>query len=124
MGTYAPFANNATPPVAAVQRLAEVPYETLLHMRQINIQVAATASTAGSLAASVAFSLSISHGEEIVGNGRDTALAGHDSSFKDGPATSFGHPGPRNRNRADNIVVGREGKRQPLQRGSGLFWTP
>jgi VCBS repeat-containing protein len=56
-------------------------------------QVAATGSTAGSLSVSDVFTLSVSHGNEGVGNGEDAPPAGHDTNQNDGPGTSPGNPG-------------------------------
>jgi len=56
-------------------------------------KVAATGSTAGSLSVSDTFRISISHGNEGVGNGQDAPPPGHDSNWNDGPGTSPGHPG-------------------------------
>ena len=56
-------------------------------------QVAADGSTAGSLAASDVFSLSVSHGNEGVGNGEDAPPPGHDENQNDGPGTGPGNPG-------------------------------
>ena len=60
-------------------------------------RVAATGSTEGSLSTSDVFRLSVSHGNQGVGNGVDAAPAGHDTNFNDGPGTSPGHPGARSR---------------------------
>ena len=57
--------------------------------------VAASGSTAGSLSASDVFSLSVSHGNEGVGNGEDAAPPGHDDNQNDGPGTSPGNPGSK-----------------------------
>lgn len=57
--------------------------------------VAATGSTEGSLSAADVFTLSISHGNEGVGNGEDAAPAGQDSNFNDGAGTSTGNPGAK-----------------------------
>jgi VCBS repeat-containing protein len=58
-------------------------------------QVAETGSTEGSLSASDVFQLTISHGNEGVGNGEDAAPAGQDSNFNDGAGTSTGNPGAK-----------------------------
>ncbi len=56
-------------------------------------RVVATGSTADSLSASDIFRISISHGNEGVGNGQDAAPAGVVSNFNDGPGASPGNPG-------------------------------
>jgi trimeric autotransporter adhesin len=56
---------------------------------------AADGSTAGSLSTSDVFSVSVSHGNEGLGNGDDAAPAGQDSSFNDGAGTGPGNPGAR-----------------------------
>jgi VCBS repeat-containing protein len=71
--------------------------------------VAATGSTDGSLAVSDTFRISISHGNEGVGNGEDAAPAGHESNLNDGSGTSPGNPGAKAGNNADNILLGSEG---------------
>ncbi|MGX4640269.1 beta strand repeat-containing protein [Massilia sp. SYSU DXS3249] len=58
-------------------------------------QVAATGSMEGSLSASDVFTLSVSHGNEGVGNGEDAAPGGHDSNQNDGPGTGPGNPGSK-----------------------------
>jgi len=58
-------------------------------------RVAATGSTEGSLSASDVFRLSVSHGNEGVGNGQDAAPAGHDINANDGPDTHPGLPGAK-----------------------------
>jgi VCBS repeat-containing protein len=58
-------------------------------------QVKATGSTAGSLSASDVFRLSVSHGNEGVGNGQDAAPPGHDTNVNDGPGTGPGNPGSK-----------------------------
>ena len=58
-------------------------------------QVGATGSTEGSLSASDVFTLSVSHGNEGVGNGEDAAPGGHDSNQNDGPGTGPGNPGSK-----------------------------
>ncbi|HSI22053.1 MAG TPA: putative Ig domain-containing protein [Methylophilaceae bacterium] len=60
-------------------------------------QVAETGSTEGSLSASDVFQLTISHGNEGVGNGEDAAPAGQDSNFNDGAGTSTGNPGAKSK---------------------------
>jgi VCBS repeat-containing protein len=57
--------------------------------------VAATGSTEGSLSVSDVFTLTVSHGNEGVGNGQDAAPAGQSTNFNDGPGTSQGNPGAR-----------------------------
>ncbi len=59
-------------------------------------KVAATGSTVDSLSASDVFTLSISHGNEGVGNGQDAAPAGHTTNLNDGAGTSTGSPGSKN----------------------------
>ena len=56
-------------------------------------QVGATGSTAGSLSASDVFTLSVSHGNEGLGNGEDAPPPGHDENQNDGPGTGPGNPG-------------------------------
>jgi VCBS repeat-containing protein len=72
-------------------------------------RVAATGSIIDSLAASDIFRISISHGNEGVGNGQDSAPAGTDSNFNDGPGTSPGNPGAGGGYSAGNILLGTEG---------------
>ncbi|MDP2694049.1 MAG: Ig-like domain-containing protein, partial [Gallionella sp.] len=55
--------------------------------------VAADGSMAGSLSASDVFRISVSRGNEGVGNGEDAPPPGHDHNANDGPGTSPGHPG-------------------------------
>jgi VCBS repeat-containing protein len=55
----------------------------------------ATGSTEGSLSTSDVFRLSVSHGNQGVGNGHDAPPAGHDHNFNDGPGTSPANPGAR-----------------------------
>jgi VCBS repeat-containing protein len=55
--------------------------------------VAATGSTVGSLSASDVFRISVSHGNEGVGNGEDAPPPGHDHNTNDGAGTSPGRPG-------------------------------
>jgi VCBS repeat-containing protein len=81
-------------------------------------RVAATDSTVDSLIASDVFRISISHGNEGVGNGQDSAPAGTDSNFNDGPGTSAGNPGATGGNSASNILLGAEGN-DSLAGGSG-----
>ncbi|MFL6675370.1 MAG: VCBS domain-containing protein [Massilia sp.] len=56
---------------------------------------AADGSTVGSLSASDVFTLSVSHGNEGLGNGQDAAPAGHDTNQNDGAGTSPGNPGSK-----------------------------
>jgi VCBS repeat-containing protein len=58
-------------------------------------QVAASGSTEGSLSVSDVFRLSVSHGNEGVGNGPDAPPAGHDTNQNDGPGTGPGNPGSK-----------------------------
>ncbi|WP_460844413.1 beta strand repeat-containing protein [Noviherbaspirillum agri] len=58
-------------------------------------KVAANGSTEGSLSASDVFRLSVSHGNQGVGNGQDSSPAGHGSNFNDGPGTAPGNPGAK-----------------------------
>ncbi len=60
--------------------------------------VAATGSTAGSLSASDVFRISVSHGNEGVGNGEDAPPPGHDRNTNDGAGASPGHPGKKGGN--------------------------
>jgi VCBS repeat-containing protein len=69
-------------------------------------RVAATGSTAGSLSTSDVFRLSVSHGNEGVGDGQDSAPAGHNISWNDGPGTFPGHPSARNRQGRDKDANG------------------
>jgi VCBS repeat-containing protein len=71
-------------------------------------RVAATGSTIDSLIASDIFRISISHGNEGVGNGQDSAPAGTGSNFNDGPGTSPGNPGAGGGYSASNILLGTE----------------
>jgi len=70
-------------------------------------RVAATGSTVDSLATSDIFRISISHGNEGVGNGQDAAPAGLASNFNDGTGTSTGNPGAGSLN--NNILQGGSG---------------
>jgi VCBS repeat-containing protein len=72
-------------------------------------RVSATGSTIDSLTATDVFRISISHGNEGVGNGQDSAPAGTDSNFNDGPGTSPGNPGAGGGYSAGNILLGTEG---------------
>ncbi|MDP3483566.1 MAG: Ig-like domain-containing protein [Sulfuricella sp.] len=80
----------------ATQTFSGVAPKDVCHV-DINVtatdRVAATGSTVGSLSASDTFRISISHGNEGVGNGQDAAPAGHVTNFNDGPGTSPGYPG-------------------------------
>ncbi len=68
--------------------------------------VEATGSTEGSLATSDVFRLSVSHGNQGVGNGSDAAPAGHTVNFNDGDGTSSGNPGARgDRSTDDSLLV-------------------
>ncbi|WP_310452484.1 VCBS domain-containing protein [Sulfuritalea sp.] len=58
-------------------------------------QVAATGNTVDSLSVSDVFRLSISHGNQGVGNGLDAAPAGHTTNFNDGAGSSPGDPGAK-----------------------------
>jgi len=58
-------------------------------------RVAATGSTAGSLSVSDVFVLSVSHGNEGVGNGQDAPPPGQDVNQNDGPGTAPGQPGSK-----------------------------
>ena len=60
--------------------------------------VAATGSTAGSLSASDVFRISVSHGNEGVGNGKDAPPPGHDRNTNDGGGTAPGRPGSKGGN--------------------------
>jgi len=61
-------------------------------------KVAATGSTEGSLSASDVFRVSVSHGNEGVGNGEDAPPAGHDENFNDGAAAMPSQPGAKGGN--------------------------
>jgi hypothetical protein len=52
------------------------------------------------LSASDVFTFSISHGNQGVGNGEDAAPAGHNTNFNDGPGTSPGGPGAKDKKTA------------------------
>ncbi|MGJ0486227.1 MAG: calcium-binding protein [Methylomicrobium sp.] len=85
-------------------------------------RVAATGSTVDSLIASDIFRISISHGNEGVGNGQDSAPAGTGSNFNDGPGTSPGNPGAGGGHSASNILLGTEGNdRLTGSSGDDLF---
>jgi VCBS repeat-containing protein len=58
-------------------------------------RVAANGSTVNSLSMSDVFRLSISHGNQGVGNGQDAAPAGQTTNFNDGAGTSPGSPGAK-----------------------------
>ncbi len=58
-------------------------------------QVAAIGNTVDSLSASDVFRLSISHGNQGVGNGQDAAPAGQTTNFNDGVGSSPGDPGAK-----------------------------
>jgi hypothetical protein len=60
-----------------------------------SIDVRVTATDQAKANVSDVFSLSVSHGNEGVGNGQDAAPAGHDTSFNDGPGTGPGNPGAK-----------------------------
>jgi VCBS repeat-containing protein len=70
-------------------------------------RVAATGSTADSLATSDIFRISISHGNEGVGNGQDAVPTGLATNFNDGTGTSTGDPGASSLN--NNILQGGSG---------------
>jgi VCBS repeat-containing protein len=61
-------------------------------------KVAAISSTEGSLSASDVFRVSVSHGNEGVGNGEDAPPAGHDENFNDGAAAMPSQPGAKGGN--------------------------
>jgi VCBS repeat-containing protein len=61
-------------------------------------KVAATGSTEGSLSASDVFRVSVSHGNEGVGNGEDAPPVGHDENFNDGAAAMPSQPGAKGGN--------------------------
>ncbi|HEY6093367.1 MAG TPA: VCBS domain-containing protein [Gallionellaceae bacterium] len=82
-------------------------------------RVAATGSTAGSLSTSDVFRISISHGNEGVGNGVDAAPPGIAVNFNDGADTSPSNPGARNQS---NIRQGSTGNDMIADlAGSNLF---
>lgn len=58
-------------------------------------RVAAINSTEGSLSVADVFRLTVSHGNQGVGNGEDAAPAGQSENFNDGPGTASGNPGAR-----------------------------
>jgi hypothetical protein len=60
--------------------------------------VASTGSTDGSLSASDVFRVSVSHGNEGVGNGEDAPPASHDENFNDGAAAMPSQPGAKGGN--------------------------
>jgi len=70
-------------------------------------RVAATGSTVDSLATSDIFRISISHGNEGVGNGQDAVPTGLATNFNDGTGTSTGDPGASSLN--NNILQGGSG---------------
>jgi hypothetical protein len=83
-------------------------------------RVAATGSTVDSLATSDIFRITISHGNEGVGNGQDAVPIGQDSNFNDGPGTSTGNPGASNLN--NNILQGGSGNNILIDiSGNNLF---
>jgi VCBS repeat-containing protein len=61
-------------------------------------KVAATGSTDGSLSASDVFRVSVSHGNEGVGNGEDAPPAGHDENFNDDAGAMPSQPGAKGGN--------------------------
>jgi VCBS repeat-containing protein len=61
-------------------------------------KVASTGSTDGSLSASDVFRVSVSHGNEGVGNGEDAPPAGHDENFNDGATAMPSQPGAKGGN--------------------------
>jgi VCBS repeat-containing protein len=63
-------------------------------------RVESTGSTEGSLSASDVFTFSISHSNQGVGNGEDAAPPGQDTNFNDGPGTSPGGPGAKDKKTA------------------------
>jgi VCBS repeat-containing protein len=63
---------------------------------------AASGSTEGSLSTSDVFQITISHGNEGVGNGEDAPPPGHDGNCNDGYGTSPGNPGRRRSGHEDN----------------------
>lgn len=69
-------------------------------------KVAATGNTTGSLSASDVFTLSISHGNQGVGNGLDAAPAGQTTNFNDGVGTSPGNPGAKGSNATAATATG------------------
>ena len=75
-------------------------------------RVAASGSTEGSLSVSDTFSLSVSHGNQGVGNGDDAAPVGQDGNFNDGEGSSVGNPGAKRGGplnyRAENIAAANE----------------
>jgi VCBS repeat-containing protein len=73
-------------------------------------KVATTGSTEGSLSTSDVFLITVSHGNEGVGNGEDAPPTGHDDNYNDGPGTGPGNPG-RRRDHDDHRSSGREGER-------------
>jgi VCBS repeat-containing protein len=73
-------------------------------------KVAATGGSEGSLSTSDVFLITVSHGNEGVGNGEDAPPTGHDGNYNDGPGTGPGNPG-RQRDHDDHRSSGREGER-------------
>ncbi|MFZ3019434.1 MAG: VCBS domain-containing protein [Gallionella sp.] len=59
-------------------------------------KVAATGSTHGSLSVFDVFRITVSRGNEGLGNGQDVPPPGHDGNFNDGAGSSPGHPGSSN----------------------------
>jgi len=71
-------------------------------------RVAATGSTIGSLSTSDIVRISISHGNEGVGNGQEAPPPGQTTNFNDGAGTSPGSPGTHSLN--NDILQGTSGK--------------
>lgn len=69
-------------------------------------KVAASGSTEGSLAVSDVFRLTVSHGNQGVGNGQDAAPAGQTVNFNDGAGTSPGNPGAKSAKIASKAATG------------------
>ncbi|MDO8812807.1 MAG: putative Ig domain-containing protein [Gallionella sp.] len=93
----------------------ETPKEVGFVDVQVNAtdSVTATGSTVGSLSASDVFRISVSHGNEGVGNGEDAPPPGHDHNTNDGAGTSPGHPGSRGGNGHPTASAAHPNEQQP-----------
>jgi VCBS repeat-containing protein len=80
--------------------------------------VAATGSTAGSLSASDVFRISVSHGNEGVGNGKDAPPPGHDRNTNDGGGTAPGRPGSKGGNGHPSASAKHPQEQEPHDRSS------
>jgi hypothetical protein len=73
-------------------------------------RVADTGSTVGSLSVSDVFRVSVSHGNEGVGNGDEAAPSGQDDNFNDYAGTTPGNPGAKGGNGKDRFITDDGGK--------------